>query len=68
MGRINSFLLMIDILFAAIIALSFATSFSIGANDAANSLGNAYGSNAAKLSVLLTLGVIFEFLGAVFFS
>jgi len=50
------------------IVLSFATSFSIGANDAANALGTSYGSNAAKLWILLSVGAIFEFVGAVFCS
>ena len=59
---------MVDFLFVSMIVLSFATSFSIGANDAANALGTSYGSNAAKLWILLALGAIFEFIGAVFCS
>jgi PiT family inorganic phosphate transporter len=59
---------MADILFVSMIVLSFAMSFSIGANDAANALGTSYGSNAAKLWILLALGAIFEFMGAVFCS
>lgn len=59
---------MVDFLFVSMIVLSFAMSFSIGANDAANALGTSYGSNAAKLWILLALGAIFEFIGAVFCS
>jgi PiT family inorganic phosphate transporter len=43
-------------------------SYSIGANDAANALGTSYGSNAAKLWMLLVLGAIFELVGAVYCS
>ena len=43
-------------------------SYSIGANDAANALGTSYGSNAARLWLLLTLGAIFELVGAVWCS
>lgn len=50
------------------LVLSFAMSFSIGSNDAANALGTSYGSNAFKLWILLILGAIFEFVGAVFCS
>ena len=53
---------------ASIVIASFLMSFSIGANDAANALGTSYGSNAAKLWILLALGAIFEFIGAVFCS
>lgn len=48
--------------------LSFLMSFSIGSNDAANALGTSYGSNAASLWILLVLGAIFEFIGAVWCS
>jgi len=48
--------------------LSFLMSFSIGSNDAANALGTSYGSNAARLWILLVLGAIFEFIGAVWCS
>jgi PiT family inorganic phosphate transporter len=51
-----------------IILMSFAMSYSIGANDAANALGTSYGSNAAKLYILLVLGAIFELIGAVWCS
>lgn len=54
--------------FWVIMLLSFAMSYSIGANDAANALGTSYGSNAAPLWVLLILGAIFEFVGAVWCS
>ena len=52
----------------AIIVLAFLTSFSIGANDAANALATSYGSNALKLSYLVVLGGIFEFVGAYYCS
>lgn len=51
-----------------IITMSFLMSYSIGANDAANALGTSYGSNAARLSVLLILGSICELVGAVWCS
>ena len=52
----------------AIIVLAFLSSFSIGANDAANALATSYGSNALKLSYLVILGGIFEFIGAYYCS
>jgi phosphate/sulfate permease len=55
-------------IFWIIVILSFAMSYSIGANDAANALGTSYGSNAARLWVLLILGSIFELIGAVWCS
>ena len=51
-----------------VMILSFLMSFSIGSNDAANALGTSYGSNAARLWILLILGAIFEFVGAVWCS
>lgn len=51
-----------------IIFLSCLMSYSIGANDAANALGTSYGSDAAKLIILLILGAIFELVGAVWCS
>jgi PiT family inorganic phosphate transporter len=59
---------MINLIFWTILLLSFAMSYSIGANDAANALGTSYGSNAAKLWLLLVLGSIFELVGAVWCS
>jgi len=59
---------MINAIFWTIVVLSFAMSYSIGANDAANALGTSYGSNAAKLWLLLILGAIFELVGAVWCS
>jgi inorganic phosphate transporter, PiT family len=59
---------MSDVIFWTIVVLSGAMSYSIGANDAANALGTSYGSNAAKLWILLGLGAIFEFIGAVWCS
>lgn len=59
---------MINTIFWTVLVLSFAMSYSIGANDAANALGTSYGSNAAKLWVLLVLGAIFELVGAVWCS
>lgn len=59
---------MSNAIFWTIIILSTAMSYSIGANDAANALGTSYGSNAAKLWMLLALGAVFEFVGAVFCS
>ena len=59
---------MINTIYWTILVLSFAMSYSIGANDAANALGTSYGSNAAKLWVLLVLGSIFELVGAVWCS
>jgi inorganic phosphate transporter, PiT family len=57
------------VVYSVLIAtLSFAMSLSIGANDAANALGTSYGSSAAKLTTLLVLGAIFEFVGSVFCS
>jgi inorganic phosphate transporter, PiT family len=61
-------LTMSDIIFWTIVVLSGAMSYSIGANDAANALGTSYGSNAARLWILLGLGAIFEFVGAVWCS
>jgi hypothetical protein len=52
----------------AVVLLAFLMSFSIGANDAANALATSYGSNAARLIVLLLLGALFEFLGAFYCS
>ena len=52
----------------AIIALAFLTSFAIGANDAANALATSYGSNALRLTYLVVLGGIFEFIGAYYCS
>ena len=51
-----------------IITMSFLMAYSIGANGAANALGTSYGSNAARLSILLLFGAIFELVGAVWFS
>ena len=59
---------MIDMIFWTILVLSFAMSYAIGANDAANALGTSYGSNAARLWLLLILGAIFELVGAVWCS
>jgi len=59
---------MSNAIFWVIIVLSTAMSYSIGANDAANALGTSYGSNAARLWMLLALGAVFEFIGAVFCS
>lgn len=59
---------MANAIFWTILVLSFAMSYSIGANDAANALGTSYGSNAAKLWLLLILGAFFELFGAVFCS
>ena len=59
---------MANFIFWAIAIMACLMSFSIGANDAANALGTSYGSNAAKLWVLLTIGAICEFVGAVFCS
>jgi hypothetical protein len=59
---------MIDLIFWTILVLSFAMSYAIGANDAANALGTSYGSNAARLWLLLGLGAIFELVGAVWCS
>lgn len=53
---------------AIVVVFSFVIAFSIGANDAANALGTSYGSNAASLKLLLILGAVFEFAGAVFCS
>jgi len=52
----------------SIVIASFLMSFSIGANDAANALATSYGTNAVKMSYLLILGAVFEFLGASLFS
>jgi len=52
----------------AIGVLSFCMSFSIGANDAANALATSYGSKAASLILLVSLGAVFEFIGAFFCS
>jgi len=52
----------------SIVVASFLMSFSIGANDAANALATSYGTNAVKMSYLLILGAVFEFLGASLFS
>jgi inorganic phosphate transporter, PiT family len=57
-----------ELILGLILILAFAISYSIGANDAANALGTSYGSNAAKLWVLLVLGAIFELFGAVYCS
>lgn len=51
-----------------VVLLSFLMSFSIGANDAANALATSYGSNALKLTYLVLLGSLFEFIGAFFCS
>ena len=59
---------MTNAIFWTILVLSFAMSYSIGANDAANALGTSYGSNAAKLWLLLCLGAMFELFGAVYCS
>ncbi len=59
---------MANAIFWTILVLSFAMSFSIGANDAANALGTSFGSNAAKLWLLLILGAVFELFGAVYCS
>ena len=59
---------MANAIFWTILVLSFAMSYSIGANDAANALGTSYGSNAAKLRILLCLGAAFELFGAVYCS
>ena len=60
---------MANAIFWTILVLSFAMSYSIGANDAANALGTSYGSNAAKLWILLCLlGAAFELFGAVYCS
>jgi inorganic phosphate transporter, PiT family len=56
------------LIFGTILVLSILMSFSIGANDAANALGTSFGSNAARLWLLLVLGAIFEFIGALFGS
>ena len=59
---------MSETILITMLILCFAMSFSIGSNDAANALGTSYGSNAAKLWILLILGAIFEFVGAVWCS
>lgn len=55
-------------IFWSIGVMAFLMAYSIGANDAANALGTSYGSNAAKLWILLTIGAVCEFVGAVFCS
>jgi PiT family inorganic phosphate transporter len=52
----------------SLVIASFLMSFSIGANDAANALATSYGTNAIKLTQLLILGAVFEFIGASVFS
>lgn len=52
----------------SLVIASFLMSFSIGANDAANALATSYGTNAIKLTQLLILGAVFEFIGASIFS
>ena len=52
----------------SLVIASFLMSFSIGANDAANALATSYGTNAIKISYLLLLGAVFEFIGASVFS
>jgi len=59
---------MANAIFWTILVVSFAMSYSIGANDAANALGTSYGSDAAKLWLLLVLGAVFELFGAVYCS
>lgn len=48
--------------------LGFLMAFSMGANDAANSLGVPYGTQGVKLSKLIVIGAVAEFVGAMFFS
>lgn len=55
-------------IFWSIGVMAFLMAYSIGANDAANALGTSYGSNAARLWILLTIGAVCEFVGAVFCS
>ena len=43
-------------------------SFAVGANDAANSLGTLFGSKALKLTYIVLLGALFEFVGSVWCS
>ena len=46
--------------------LSFLMAFSIGANDAANGLGISYGTRAIGLRMLIFIGALGEFVGAMF--
>ena len=46
--------------------LSFLMAFSVGANDAANGLGISYGTRAIGIRVLIAVGAVGEFIGAMF--